>query len=118
MISIWKLAAIDMALHGPKLILAEFGLAVGLAGFAGIAGLLHGRGHSSWTWYFLSVALNYSVLLGYSLSLLRGERWAALAEPEIHDRPSLIRYPKQQLWLLAPLVVPLAALRQELGRRA
>ena len=98
MINVRKLAAIDIALRGPRLILAEFGAAVVMLGFAAVAGLVRGYGSSLWIWYFLFIAINYFPLLIYSVRMIFAKTVLNHAMPEVHDRASVQRYTKQQFW--------------------
>jgi hypothetical protein len=116
MIKIRKLAAIDIALHGSKFVLAKFGFAVAVLGYAGLSGLLRGHGRSASAWYFLCLSVNYLPLLIYSVLMIQNKSALEHAAPEIHERVSVRRYTLQQLWLLVPLFVPLAAILQELKR--
>src|SRR5437868_10689000 len=77
-INIRKLAALDIVLHGPKLILAEFALAVCFCGALGVFSLFaffRNSGHplfSAIVGCFLSwIALNYVPLLLYAISIVK-----------------------------------------------
>ena len=120
-----KLAAIDLALHGPRFILIEFGL--GVAGCALIGALslwsairLPARGIS---WQFilgvalLWIALNYVPLLLHTIDLAK--RGSARQEAAFElGRPELVRrYGLLQLWILVPLAVVVFAIAQR-GTRA
>jgi hypothetical protein len=115
-----KLAAIDIALLGPAFIIAEFAAGVLLSVALGVFILL--RGGSLWqialAVYFLSLGLNYVPMLVYAVDIAR--RRSALAEigDELTDkRQAMAKYRRQSVFLLVPLVVPAAALRNSLKRR-
>lgn len=126
LMNIRKLAALDIAFHGPRLILAEFALAIILCGtlgvlslsfffrtpdhplFAGVIGLA-----LSW------IALNYIPLLLHALSLIKRKSAKLEVASELEDRKLILRrYSLQSMiLLLLPLVVPVLAVIQEIQRR-
>ena len=118
MINVRKLAALDVALHGPRLITLEFAAGVGLPGILGL--LSWARGKSSWQlflgWYLLGLALNYVPLLLHALTLHSRESAAREVESEL--RQGTARYGVGSLLLLAPLVVfVMAVIQLVLARR-
>jgi hypothetical protein len=121
-----KLAALDLALHGPRWILAAFAAAVCLCGGLGILGLrafVRHPGHPHFAAFvgvfLVGIALNYVVLLLYAVGLVRGWRARQDAAFEPADRDAEARrYTLRSGLLLLPLVVPALAIRQEVGRRA
>ena len=121
MIEIRKLAAIDIALLGRKIITAEFLLGVLGPAALGIFIALRSKTMSQLLLaaYFLSLALNYVPLFLYARAIGR----AGTAELEIgaelarDKRGAMRRYRRGSLLLLLPLVVPIAAIRQEQSRR-
>ncbi|HEY6287285.1 MAG TPA: hypothetical protein VIX20_16585 [Ktedonobacteraceae bacterium] len=78
-INIRKLAALDIAFHGPKFILIEFALVVfgcaALGIFSMYFGLFHGPNHSLSAvimgCFLLWIALNYVPLLIYAMSIVK-----------------------------------------------
>ena len=100
-----KLAALDVALHGPRLIALEFATGVCLP--VGLALLLWIRGKTTWQIllgsYFLGLALNYVPLLLYALTFPSREAAAREAEAELHDGAA--GYGVRSLLLLLPLAV-------------
>lgn len=78
-INIRKLAALDIAFHGPKFILIEFALGVfgcaTLGLFSLYFGLSHGLDHSLFAvlmgCFLLWIALNYVPLLIYAMSIAK-----------------------------------------------
>lgn len=125
-INIRKLAALDIVFHGPKLILVEFALTVGLSGSLGAFSLsffLRSSGHPLFalilSLVFLWIALNYVPLLLYAISFVRHKN----AELEVafelaHKERYARKYMLQSLLLVVPLVVPILAIVQEWQRRS
>jgi hypothetical protein len=115
-ISIRKLAALDIAFLGPKLILAEFGGGILLAAAIGLLTLR--RSHSVWQIllgaYLLTLAVNYVPLLLYAITIVRHRSAQVEVAHEVTDRNrSFRRYRRQSLLLLVPFAVPILAIAQE-----
>lgn len=118
-IQVRKLVALELAFLGPKFILTEYALAVvggvGLGVLSLRAGLM--RTHAMWQVfmgaYLVLLALTYAVLLGYAIAMARrGDARIEIAD-ELDDKVAAFRkYRRQSLWLLVPLAVPVAAMRQ------
>jgi hypothetical protein len=121
MIDIRKLAALDMALHGRRLIVGEFAFGVigGIAGGLWSIGIGIDHGDVSYarvafgTW-LVCIGLNYVPLLLHSLTLLRPGAVEEEGRPEV---PYVRRYNVQQLIVFVPLLVVAVAAIQELARR-
>ncbi|MBZ5593611.1 MAG: hypothetical protein LAP39_15330 [Acidobacteriia bacterium] len=120
LINIRKLAALDIAFHGPKFILAEFGTGVFLFAACGLFTLFDGifRRHSGWEviWagYLLALGINYVPLLRYAVVIARQRSAKEEAAGEMAHKA---KHALQSLLLLIPLVVPALAMAQE-SRRA
>jgi len=115
-INIRKLAALDIAFLGPKLILAEFSVGVFLSAAIGLVTLK--RSHSVWQillgGYLLSLAVNYVPLLLYAIPIVRQRSAQEGVAGEGADRNgSFRRYRRQSLLLLIPFAVPILAFVQE-----
>lgn len=127
MISIRKLAALDLVFHGPRFVLIEFGGAVALTGALAAVSLrsaLTGRGHPV-VWEFVfgtllaGIGANYLPLLISAISLIRKgtARQEVAAELE-QSRQAQFRYGTQQMLLAVPFAVAAIAGAQALaGRR-
>jgi hypothetical protein len=122
MIIIRKLAALDLALLGPIVIISEF--VVGVIGPPLLGAFIAVRGHS-WgqyvmAFYFAMLGINYVPLLGYALHVRNRETaHAEIAEELTEDRRGLMRrYRRGSLLLLIPFVVPALALLQARGKSA
>jgi hypothetical protein len=118
-INVRKLAALDMALHGARFILAEFSFGVVACGAGGVW-ILTRSGQSALTLLLgvalLSAAASYVVLLLHAVSLARtGDPRAAVAYELEHRDRYLWQYSVQQLLIFVPLAIPILALLQ--GRR-
>jgi hypothetical protein len=117
MIEIRKLAAIDMAFLGPRLIIAEF--ALGLFGTVALGLFTLSRAHSAQqvilAAYFIALGINYAPLLVYALAIARtGSARAEVADEVSADRRRAMRkYRRGSLLLLLPFVVPVLAIAQE-----
>jgi hypothetical protein len=110
-----KLAAIDIAFLGARLIIAEY--AIGVLLFVALEALTLLRGGSHWQVavgvYLILLGINYVPMLVYAVAISKG----GSAHAEIHDeltdkRRAMTRYRRQSAFLLVPLVVPITALRQ------
>lgn len=126
MINVRKLAALDIALHGPRFILAEFGggillcLALGL--WLVYAGFPLGQDFSTLRLvtgvYLLLLAANYVLLLVYAILISRRKSAQQEATAELAAKGRYARkYGLQQLFLVVPLVIPALALIQEVQAR-
>ena len=127
-ITIRKLAALDMVFHGPRLILAEF--AFGVFGSAALGLVIMyldffvTHGHDPWQsvivgCYLILVAINYVPLLLYAIGMARRKNAQEevafeLAQKERYGR----KYTAQSLLLMLPLVVPVLAIAQEWRKEA
>jgi hypothetical protein len=118
-IQVRKLVAVELAFLGPKVILAEYAIAVIVGLLVGVLSLRSGlfRTHALWQTllgiYLLCVVLTYAVLLVEAAAMTRrGDCRQEIAD-ELTDRQATFRkYRRQSLWILVPLAIPLAAMRQ------
>jgi hypothetical protein len=123
LISIRKLAALDVVFHGPKLILAEFAVGVFLPLGLGVVFVIASRLQLSFEsllgGYLLCIALNYVPLLLYTIGIARQKNAAEIVALELAQKDRYTRkYSGQSLLLLVPLVVLLLALFQERQKRS
>ena len=125
MINIRKLAALDIAFHGPKFILVEFALGVfgcaALGLFSLYFGLFHGPNHSLFSillgCFLLWIALNYVPLLIYAISIARHNSVQQEVAYELEHKDIYAKkYAIQSTLLLVPLVVPALAVYQEMQK--
>lgn len=121
LIEIRKLAALDMAWLGPKVIVAEYALGIILPLALGIFTLhpaLSSPDRLNWQTIFgiwlVAIAANYVPLFLYALSIARAGTVNAEGEPE---RPHARRYGVQQVIILVPFLVVVVASIQERRRR-
>jgi|ERR1051326_2996555 membrane protein implicated in regulation of membrane protease activity len=121
-INIRKLAALDIAFHGPAFILGEFIFGVFASAAFGFGLLYLGISveHFSVPWtvllggYICCLALNYVPLLLYTISITRRKSAQEEVALELTDKAYYGRkYTMQSLLILLPLVVPAIALAQE-----
>ena len=122
MINIRKLAAVDMAWLGPRVILVEYALGIILPTVLGLLSLRagwFGLVRSNWEGvtglWLLGIAANYIPLFIYAILIARGGTVKQEGQPELaHAR----RYGLQQVIIFVPLLVAMVALLQETrGRR-
>lgn len=122
-VNIRKLAAIDISFLGPWVILTEF--AIGVLGPFVLGGLTlrmalrHGwpLNLTLFGTYLLSLGLNYIPLLLHAVSLVLSQSVSDEIADELSDRRIAFRkYRRQSLYLLVPLVVPIAAILQQWQR--
>ena len=120
MIEIRKLAALDIAFLGSKIVIGEFLL--GVLGPAALGLWIASRAHAAFEWllatYFFAMAFNYLPLLAYAVALTRWGDARALVAQEIDNgrREAMRRYRRGSLLLLLPLVIPVVALIQHRER--
>ncbi len=110
-----RLAAIDIALLGYWLIVAEFAAGVLLAGFLGLFILF--RSHSFWPIvlgaYLICIAINYVPLLLYAVSFgSRENARSEMADELTNQRQAMAKYRLQSLFILVPMAVPVLAILQ------
>jgi hypothetical protein len=110
-----KLAAIDIAFLGARLIIAEYAIGVLVAPALGVLTLL--RGGSYWQLalglYLILLGINYVPMLAYAVAIGKGRSAQAEIRDELSDKSrAMAKYRRQSVFLLVPLVVPIAALRQ------
>jgi hypothetical protein len=120
MIEIRKLAAVDMAWLGTRVILAEYALGVLLPAILGVISIRGGMSDTGQIgfgttlgFWLIGIAANYVPLFIYAVLIARAGTAKAEGEPEIaHAR----RYGLQQVIILVPLLVVIVALVQERRR--
>jgi hypothetical protein len=127
LISIRKLAALDLVFHGPRFVLIEFGGAVALTGTLAALSLrsaLTGPGHRvGWEFVFgallAGIGANYLPLLISAISLVRtGTAREEVAVELEQAQQAQYRYGTQQILLAVPFAVAAIAVAQALaGRR-
>jgi hypothetical protein len=106
-IDLRKLAAIDIAFLGYRLILAEYAFGVLFSLALGI--LILARGHSGWQFllgaYFVCLGINYVPMLAWTISFGSPDNARAEIEPEIADRSAaMAKFRRASLALLVPLL--------------
>ena len=122
LIEVRKLAALDMALLGTRLVLAEYALGVVLPAALGtlFLGLRLARHAELYHWlvlggiWLLTIAANYVPLFLYAVVLARA---GTVQEEAQAARPHIRRYVLQQALILVPLSVLALSVAQEQGRR-
>jgi len=120
LVDVRKLAAVDMAWLGVRVILAEYAFGVLLPLALGALSLRSGlRGTSGaelllGVW-LLAIAANYVPLFLYALAIARAGSVEQEGRPEIARAH---RYGLQQVMILVPLFVVILSLLQEGRRRA
>ena len=122
LIEVRKLAALDMAWLGTRLVLAEFALGVVLPAALGTLYLGWGlaRHAELYHWlvlggiWLLTIAANYVPLFLYAVVLARA---GTVQEEAQAARPHIRRYVLQQALILVPLSVLALSVAQEQGRR-
>jgi hypothetical protein len=120
MIEIRKLAAVDMAWLGARVIVAEYALGILLPGALGLLSLRAGLlapVHSDWEIamgiWLASIAVNYIPLFIYAVLIARAGTVNAEGRPELARAK---RYGLQQVVILVPFLVLILAFLQEARR--
>ena len=121
MISIRKLAAVDMAWLGPRIIIAEYALGIILPlvlGAVSVRAGWSGADRSGWQiimgLWLIGIALNYVPLFIYAVLIARAGAVKQAGQPELARAR---RYGVQQVVILVPLMVVILAIIQELHGR-
>lgn len=121
LIEIRKLAAVDMAWLGPRIVVAEYALGVILPlalGAFTLRSTLSSSNGLTWQTFFgfwlVTIAVNYVPLLLYAVSIARAGTVEAEGRPEIANAR---RYGVQQAIILVPFLVAVIAAIQERRRR-
>ncbi|HXS14846.1 MAG TPA: hypothetical protein VN711_01855 [Candidatus Saccharimonadales bacterium] len=112
-IDIKKLAAVDMAWFGSRIIISEYILGVLLPLGLGILSLY--KGQIVIGIWLITIAANYVPLFLYAITLKRAGRVEAEGKPEIAHAK---KYGIQQIIILIPLAVVLLAITQELKKKS
>jgi len=120
MIEIRKLAAVDMAWLGSRVILAEYAVGIALPlvlGFFSLRAGFYGSSPILWEgvlgFWLVSIGINYIPLFIYAVLIARAGTTRVEGGPEIaHAR----RYGTQQVIILIPFMVVILALLQESHR--
>jgi hypothetical protein len=119
MIQVRKLVAVELTFLGPKIVIGEYAIAVIVGLIVGVLSLHAGlfRTHALWQMllgiYLMFIVLTYSVLLGLAVMMARRSDFRQEIADELDDTQATFRkYRRQSLWILVPLAVPLAAVRQ------
>ncbi len=122
-INVRKVAALDIVLHGPTFILAEF--AVGVFVIAGVSIFMFFNSTQIWfglaqSCFFLWLALNYVPLLLYAISIVKHRSAHQEVAYELeHKERYMLKYTLQAtLFLFIPLAMPALAVYQEWQKRA
>ena len=117
MINIRKLAAVDMAIHGARFIVAEYAIGVILPlilGVVPIRSIFFGVVYAGWeivlVFWLLGASANYIPLLIYAILIARGGTIKEEGQPEL---ARVKRYNVQQVIILVPFLVAVLALVQE-----
>lgn len=123
LISVRKLAALDIVSHGSMRILIEFTVGVLLAGFLGLLflsrGLPPGPNYSLvptfWGCALLGIGLNYLPLLIYAITISRlksaqDEIASELADPDAYRRTYTLQ---SAIFILVPFALLILAIVQE-----
>jgi hypothetical protein len=113
LISVRKLVAGDITLHGPRFILIEFGLGTPAMMLFGLW-LMLSRFVFALGLYIFLVGLNYLVLLLYAVVIVRkGSSETEVNDGLAHGKQYLRQFGMQQFLILIPLAILIIAVFQE-----
>jgi hypothetical protein len=114
-INVRRLVALDITLHGPRFIAAEFG--VGTPVILAVGPVLMLYGQLVLGAYLILIGVNYIPLLAYMVVIVRkGSAKAEVADYVSQDKHYVRKYSTQQFLLFLPLVVLLLSVWQELRK--
>ena len=125
-ITVRKLVAVDIVLHGYWFILTECAVAIALGTALGlwISYSAFSAGHAVSPIrlvlgvYFLCAAINYVPLLLYAITIAHHNSARDEVAAELSEGGKYAwKYGVRQLWLFVPLVIPVLAVAQELRAR-
>ena len=115
MIEVRRLAAVDIAFLGSRLILSEFAIGVFGSLGLGILTLVRTRSLSGTVFgaYLVCIGVNYAPLLVHAIDLVRHGTAKQEIADELTEKDRMFRkYRRQSLLLLVPLVMPIVAIVQ------
>lgn len=120
-INIRKLAAFDLHFRNPRTVLFEFGFVVFGIGGLGVAALALGLAKSFFATaigvYLVFLAVDYLPLLVYGAAIMKRHSAKLEIQEELRNEQYFRRkYGVQQSLLMVPLVVPVLAASQEVGK--
>jgi len=114
-IEVRRLAAVDIAFLGSRLILSEFAIGVFGSLGLGILTLVRTRSLSGTVFgaYLVCIGVNYAPLLVHAIDLVRHGTAKQEIADELTEKDRMFRkYRRQSLLLLVPLVMPIVAIVQ------
>lgn len=115
-ISIRKLVALDITLHGPRFIMIEFGIGTPLIIGFGLWLML--TGSFIWGLYILLTGINYIPLLMYAIVFAQDKTYKKEVGYELsHYKHYVRRYSIQQFLIFIPLLILLLAIIQKLNNK-
>ncbi|MDA4124836.1 MAG: hypothetical protein OK438_05245 [Thaumarchaeota archaeon] len=115
LVNVRRLVALDITLHGPRFIMAEFG--IGTPAIIAVGTTLTLSGPLILGIYLVLTGVNYLPLLIYTVVIVRKDSAQAEVAEDLARNKHLVRkYSVQQFLLFLPLVVFLMAVWQELGQ--
>ncbi|MFI5404588.1 MAG: hypothetical protein ACHQYR_02550 [Candidatus Gagatemarchaeaceae archaeon] len=115
LVNVRRLVALDITLHGPRFIMAEFG--IGTPAIIAVGTTLTLSGPLILGIYLVLTGVNYLPLLIYTVVIVRkGSAQAEVVEDLARNKHLVRKYSVQQFLLFLPLVVFLMAVWQELGQ--
>ena len=115
-----KLAAIHIATLGPTFAISNFAGTALLCLSIGAVILWRADSFQLFTFgfYFVSLCINFTVMLHYAMELNTRESARAEIGVELNkDRDAMAEYRRQSIYLLLPIVVPVVALRRRYRSR-
>lgn len=110
-----KLAAIHIATLGSTFGISNFAGTALLCLSLGAFILWHADSYQQFTFgfYFVSLGINYMLMLFYALKITNREIARAQISDELNKKGSTVaNYGRQSIYLLLPLVVPIVALQR------
>ena len=115
LISIRKLVAADITLHGSRFILIEFGIGTPAMILFGLWLTLIGKDFVFFLGlYIFLVGINYTALLVYAIAIARkGSAKSEVGDDLAHNEQYLRKYGSQQFLILVPFTILVIAIVQE-----
>ena len=110
-----KLAAIHIATLGPTFAISNFAGTALLCLSLGVLILWHADSIQLFTFgfYFFSLCINYTVMLFFALEINNRESARAEIGDELNKKHgAMAEYRRQSIYLLIPVVVPMAVLQR------